>query len=54
MKLSSMASARRLAAFCLDVTEEKRKEILDHLDSEWRIKVVEQMKQIREKREKSI
>ena len=49
-----MASVRRLAAFCLSVTEEKRKEILDHLDSEWRIKVVEQMKQIKEKREKSL
>jgi len=51
MKLSTMASARRLAFHCLEVSEQKKNDILDHLDSEWRARVIEAMTQIKKKRE---
>lgn len=54
LTLSTKASARRIARWCLEVRTEKKKEILSSLDTSSRIMVIEEMTQIKEKREKSI
>jgi len=51
ISLSTRASARRLAFWCLEVRTEKKKEILSSLDTQSRISVIEMMAEIKAKRE---
>ena len=50
MKLSSVASVRRLARMWVDLSDSVRKENLSLLDTEVRISVIEEMVKIRGKR----
>jgi len=52
MKLSSVASVRRLARLWVDLSKEKRHELLDSLDTDSRLEVIERMTEIRVERNK--
>ncbi len=47
VRLSSVASARRLAHTWIDLSDDKRKERLSLLDTESRVAVIEEMVKIR-------
>ena len=54
LRLSSIASTRRLAKQWVDLSREKRKELLTCLDSDSRIAVIERMVEIRGERQDSV
>ena len=52
MRLSSLASVRRLARLWVDMSREKRRELLNILDTASRLAVIERMTEIRIERRK--
>ena len=52
LRLSSVASVRRLAMQWVDLSRERRRELLDSLDTDSRLEVIERMTEIRIEREK--
>jgi|10_taG_2_1085330.scaffolds.fasta_scaffold10579_4 hypothetical protein len=55
MRLSTKGSARRLARMWVDLNDNRRKELLDTLDTEARIEVIENMLKIKtERKEKNV
>ena len=55
MRLSTRGSARRLARMWVDLNDNRRKELLDTLDTEARIEVIENMLKIKtERKEKNV
>ena len=50
MKLSTLASVRRLARLWVDLSREKRRELLNSLDTDSRLAVIERMTEIRVER----
>ena len=52
VRLSSVASARRLARLWVDLSREKRRELLNSLDTDSRLAVIERMTEIRVERNK--
>jgi len=49
----SKGSARRLARMWVDLNDNRRKELLDTLDTEARIEVIENMVEIKKERKKN-
>jgi hypothetical protein len=54
MRLSSLASVRRLAQLWVDMSRVKRSELLNNLDEESRKAVVERMQEINLERKKRV
>ena len=52
LRLSSVASVRRLAMQWVDLSRERRRELLGSLDTASRLQVIERMTEIRIEREK--
>jgi hypothetical protein len=52
MRLTTKGSARRLARLWVDLKDNRRKELLDTLDTESRIEVIENMLRIKTERDK--
>ena len=50
--LKSRASVRRLAHMWVDLSDEKRRELLENLDTESRVQVIENLIQIKIERER--
>ena len=53
MRYTTKGSARRLARLWVDLNDNRRKELLDTLDTEARIEVIENMAEIKKERKKN-